>query len=410
MGAVGARRAFEDRLEEELARARDDGTQVAVIVCALMGVMRVVALHGEAGGAASLREARRRLEAVTAGDATMIARVGEVEIAILLVGLSDRADVEQVEARIHEAFVEPVVINGDPIVMAVAVGTKIGPGRRGRDDLLWRAVDASQHARASIVQQWLGDVRGRATSLDEVAQTFADSGVELFALEACEFVVGERAWSAPSPLPATPSAGELPLRTEGRVIGLFRWWGDLFDDADVTGLGLLLEPIAASLDRASAVDASVNRSRTDPLTGLLNREGLAVELEGITGAFALGIVDLDHFKRVNDLYGHEVGDRVLHDLAVMLQESRTGDLVARWGGEEIVLVMPGTTVAGAARRLERLLEGTRELGRAAAIGPITFSAGVTGSSTTEPFADAVRRADEAMYRAKRAGRARVEVG
>ena len=115
-------------------------------------------------------------------------------------------------------------------------------------------------------------------------------------------------------------------------------------------------------------------------------------------------------KRVNDAHGHEVGDRVLHDLAVLLQESRTGDLVARWGGEEIVLVMPGTTVAGAATRLVRLLDGARDVGRAAAVGPITFSAGVTSSSPDEPFADAVRRADEAMYRAKRAGRARVEVG
>ena len=404
------RRAFEDRLEEALARARDEGTQVAVVVCALMGVMRVAALHGEAGASASLREARRRLEAVAGDDATTIARIGDVEFALLLVGLSDRTDIEPVEARIHRAFEEPVVIDGDPIVMAMAIGTKVGPGRRGRDDLLWRAVDASMHARASVVQQWLGDVRGRATSLDEVAQTFADSGVALFGLDACEFVVGERSWSSPDPLPSGPCAGELPLRSERRDIGVFRWWGDLFDDADLSGLELLLEPIAASLDRASAVDASVSRSRTDPLTGLLNREGLAAELESISGSFALGIVDLDHFKRVNDVHGHEVGDRVLHDLAVMLQASRAGDLVARWGGEEIVLVMPSTTVAGAAARLERLLEGTRDVGRAAAIGPITFSAGVTGSSTTEPFADAVRRADEAMYRAKRAGRARVEIG
>jgi len=408
---VSDRRAFEDRLDLELARAREDGSKVAVVVCALLGVGRVVILHGEAGGAACMREAKRRLADVVTTDASLIARVGDAEFALLFVGLGERADIEPVEARIAAAFETPIDVDGDPILIGVAIGTKVGPGRRRTDtDLLWRAVDASKNASTSIVQEWLGDVRGEATTLDEVAQTFADSGIAMFGLDGCEFVVGERSWHAPATLPAGPWTGELPLRTEGRPIGWFRWWGQEVPDADLSGVEVLLDPIAAALDRASVVDASVNRARTDPLTGLLNREGLAAELATVSGPFAVGIVDLDHFKRINDRFGHEVGDEVLHDFAVLLQQSRAGDLVARWGGEEIVLVMPGTTVAGAVARLERLLTGARDVGRQSAVGPITFSGGVTASTSDEVFADAIRRADEAMYRAKRAGRARIEVG
>jgi diguanylate cyclase (GGDEF)-like protein len=173
---------------------------------------------------------------------------------------------------------------------------------------------------------------------------------------------------------------------------------------------VLLDHVAAALDRAAAMDASNLKARTDPLTGLLNREGLAHELRELDRPYAVGVIDLDHFKQVNDEHGHDVGDLVLADLANLLSRGRSDDLVARWGGEEIVLVMPATTVDGAVARLTRLLEEARSFVRVADVGPITFSAGVTASHPGEPFADAVRRGDEAMYRAKRAGRARVEVG
>jgi diguanylate cyclase (GGDEF)-like protein len=159
-----------------------------------------------------------------------------------------------------------------------------------------------------------------------------------------------------------------------------------------------------------AMDATEVRARTDPLTGLLNREGLAREMLAVHGAFALAVIDLDHFKEVNDTHGHEIGDVVLADLAALLSRGRTGDLIARWGGEEIVLIMPSTTVDGAVARMQRLLEEARTFVRVGDVGPITFSAGVTANRPSEPFAETVRRADDAMYRAKRAGRARVEVG
>jgi diguanylate cyclase (GGDEF)-like protein len=408
---VLGRREFEDRLNGALEQARRDGSTVAVIVGELMGLLVINSRFGFDAGAAAIAEATTRLESAVHGDADHVGRIGEAEFAVLLAGVADRADAERVKDRIAAAFDEPMVFDGVPILTAMAMAVNLGPGRRRTDmDLLWRTAEESTHTRSAVLQRMLSQVRGDATSLDEVAQTFADQGVTLFGIDACEFVVGERAWHSPDPLPDAPHAHELPLRAEGRPIGTFRWWGPVPDETDMSGVQVLLDHVAAALDRAALIDATENRARTDPLTGLLNREGLAREVDELDEPFSLAVIDLDHFKRVNDRHGHDVGDLVLHDLAALLQRGRTNDIVARWGGEEIVLIMPATTVDGAVARVQRLLEEARSFIRIADVGPITFSAGVTGSRPEEPFGDTVRRADEAMYRAKRAGRARVEVG
>jgi len=411
MDPVEGRRAFEDRLAGALGQARRDGSLVAVIVAELMGVLVVSSRFGPDAGAAVLREATSRLEGAVHGYADFVARVGETDYAVLLASVDDPSVAERVMSRITEAFETPFVVDGEPITMAMALGMNLGPGRRRSEgDLLWRSAEESGRARSAVLQRMLADVRGAATNLDEVAQVFADAGVAQFGLEACEFEVDGRSWSSPAATPSRPADAELPLRSEGRQIGTFRWWGPVGDEQAMRGVQALLDHVAASLDRAQAIDATDLRARTDSLTGLLNREGLARELAELDAPFALAIIDLDHFKQVNDAHGHEVGDLVLADLAALLKRGRTADLIARWGGEEIVLVMPDTTVDGAVARVQRLLEEAKSFVRIAEVGPITFSAGVTASRQNELFADAVRRADEAMYRAKRAGRARVEVG
>jgi diguanylate cyclase (GGDEF)-like protein len=408
---VDDRRQLEDRLAVALEQARSDGSLVAVIVGELMGLLVVNARFGVDAGAAAVEEAARRVEAAVARHADAVARIGDAEFAVLLTGIHDRAEAERVQGRITAAFLEPFAIHGEQVEMTLALGLNVGPGRRRTDsDLLWRTAEESGQVRSATMQRVISGVRGDARGIAEVAQTFADEGVRRFGFEACAFDVAGRTWHAPEALPERPPDAEQPLRTEGRVVGWIRWWGPVPDETDTSDVGLILGHIAASLDRALEVDDADHRARTDQLTGLLNREGLVHELRDLDGPYALGVIDLDHFKAINDEHGHDVGDAVLTDLAALLRRGRTDDLIARWGGEEIVIVMPSTTVDGAVARVQRLLEEARSFVRVGDVGPITFSAGVTAREAGEPLPDVFKRADDAMYRAKRAGRARVEVG
>jgi diguanylate cyclase (GGDEF)-like protein len=172
----------------------------------------------------------------------------------------------------------------------------------------------------------------------------------------------------------------------------------------------------AGINRAAQATATrmrqLNREASiDPLTEVLNRRGLLIHLDMMsdrqtTGALAL--VDLDHFKLINDQLGHAEGDRVLHDFArILVGAVRRTDLVARWGGEEFLVYFPGATEAVAQAVLMRIAERLRTV-PLARVGdrPLTFSAGTTAVSRAT-FDEALRRADLALYEAKRRGRARI---
>jgi diguanylate cyclase (GGDEF)-like protein len=119
------------------------------------------------------------------------------------------------------------------------------------------------------------------------------------------------------------------------------------------------------------------------------------------------MLDLDHFKQINDRHGHDTGDQVLVRVAETLRAMRSTEVPARWGGEEFVIVLPATAVADAVTSMdrvrERLSSAVRVEGEA-----VTFSAGVAPLDSAEEFERAVAAADEALYRAKSAGRDRVE--
>jgi diguanylate cyclase (GGDEF)-like protein len=128
---------------------------------------------------------------------------------------------------------------------------------------------------------------------------------------------------------------------------------------------------------------------------------------------SLALVDIDHFKQVNDRHGHAVGDEVLRRFARRAQaQLRAGDLLGRWGGEEFLLLLPGTPAAEAVQALERLQQTLAEPAAAEHGMPhqlhISFSAGVTELEPEDSMDRAIDRADQAMYRAKNAGRARCE--
>ncbi|HEX6101194.1 MAG TPA: diguanylate cyclase [Thermoanaerobaculia bacterium] len=163
---------------------------------------------------------------------------------------------------------------------------------------------------------------------------------------------------------------------------------------------VLLSQIAACLERATAVRELTER---DALTGVLTRAAFDARARQRTGtgtAAVLALLDLDHFKDINDTRGHAAGDRVLAATGALLRRNlRQMDVVARYGGEEFALLLEEATVPSAVALCERLLA---EL--SAATGA-TFSAGVAALDGS--FEETFRRADAALYEAKRSGRARV---
>ncbi len=168
-----------------------------------------------------------------------------------------------------------------------------------------------------------------------------------------------------------------------------------------------------------SVQQSIEMALFDALTGLNNRRSLERRLPAMIetarqkGApLTMMVLDIDHFKRVNDTYGHDVGDHVLKGFAAQLQEIvRGGDLLCRLGGEEFVLVMPDVDASQAARIAERARRTTesRDFSVAGAAGsvPITVSIGLAGWREDWDSAELYRRADRALYLSKSAGRNRV---
>lgn len=161
------------------------------------------------------------------------------------------------------------------------------------------------------------------------------------------------------------------------------------------------------------------RAITDPLTGLYNRLalldklGAAVAEQGDAPPASIIMLDIDHFKAINDGHGHLIGDRVIRFVAQVLQKNIKGnDTAARYGGEEFTVLLPATGPRGARAVAEsiRAAVAAAQLVRAdnkQPLGQITLSAGVAAHQPGEDIMELINRADQALYRAKREGRNRV---
>jgi len=158
-------------------------------------------------------------------------------------------------------------------------------------------------------------------------------------------------------------------------------------------------------------------SYRDPLTGLYNRRLVTERMREDAGravaagrSYAIALIDIDHFKEVNDCYGHDLGDRVLVEFARVLTECvRDGELCARWGGEEFLLVLPGAAPGPARGVALRVQEKLRRQPLMAGSQPLwlTISVGIAQVRVGEHFSVALDRADQALYRAKQLGRDRI---
>lgn len=189
-------------------------------------------------------------------------------------------------------------------------------------------------------------------------------------------------------------------------------------------LAALKEQVATAQARA---DTNAVLARTDQLTGLLNRRAILERLQALFALserherpLTLAVVDLDHFKRINDAAGHLAGDDVLRAVAeVMADLLRDSDVIGRWGGDELLVVLPETGADAAAASMRRVLDRVRQEVHACpgrhpvdehdADPPVTLSAGIAERTRDDDQDRLLSRADHALYRAKEGGRDRVVV-
>lgn len=170
-------------------------------------------------------------------------------------------------------------------------------------------------------------------------------------------------------------------------------------------------------ERARAEEQLALAARADPLTGLMNRRAMLEQLEHQSARaqrseapFSLILADLDYFKSINDTHGHDAGDQALIAIAEQLRQAlRAQDLVARWGGEEFLVLLPDTDLEGGLVVAENLREGVAA--RTLTIGGqtvrLTLSLGVARCAKGQPYNECIKSADSALYRAKVQGRNRV---
>ncbi len=206
------------------------------------------------------------------------------------------------------------------------------------------------------------------------------------------------------------------VRKDGSV-----YWGDAVvtalpdKDGNVTGFVVISRDISEQKDRQ---DELLRLATTDPLTGTFNRRHATERLaeafdrhKRYASPATVMMIDIDHFKKVNDTYGHDAGDAVLQELARLLRAQLRGvDMVARWGGEEFLVLMPETPAEPSAVVAERILAAVRTTPFAVSGGKIALTVSIGTASFTPDIASVdalVKRADTALYDAKSGGRDRL---
>jgi diguanylate cyclase (GGDEF)-like protein len=179
-------------------------------------------------------------------------------------------------------------------------------------------------------------------------------------------------------------------------------------------LDMLVAKRTAELEHAN--QQLLLQSNTDSLTGLLNRRALYAASELLQAQrqrkpaeLTLVLMDIDHFKRINDQHGHDIGDAVLCQVAAYLkQRLRRQDLIARWGGEEFLLLMPDTAVSAASQLIEELRQGICRLQVPGVQQTLTATFGISAVTLQQNALDqAVKAADQALYQGKAQGRDQV---
>jgi diguanylate cyclase (GGDEF)-like protein len=206
----------------------------------------------------------------------------------------------------------------------------------------------------------------------------------------------------------------VPVHVGGRPSGVICATGPVdtpIGDGTLSTVELIARKAGERLTLTRAFARSESLASTDPLTGLPNRrstEERVEELHATRRGYVVAYGDLDHFKLINDVYGHDAGDRALRLFARTLRDAiRPSDLPCRFGGEEFVVVLPDCSVAEATAILERVRERLDAAIRGADVPTFTVSFGISQRDEGRPFEDVLADADTALRQAKADGRDRV---
>ena len=210
----------------------------------------------------------------------------------------------------------------------------------------------------------------------------------------------------------------MPLAAQTGILGLLTFAlrpGFVMEDVPGADLKMLAENIGLALDNLRLRDALREMALADPLTTLANRRRLDLVLGELATApkqpISCIMLDIDRFKQINDVHGHEAGDAVLRAAGAAIKDAvRPEDLAVRYGGEEFLILLPGLDAAGAHERAEQIrvtIANLRPTFEGRDLGPVTISAGVAGASAGGDVGRLVAMADAALLRAKGGGRNRV---
>jgi len=208
----------------------------------------------------------------------------------------------------------------------------------------------------------------------------------------------------------------VPVSIMGRTVGVIHSTGvpnEPVDDDSVQDLGTLAKLAGARIGLLRVMAETQLQASTDGLTGLLNRRSFEQQVSSARKAqpvFAVAMADLDHFKELNDTYGHDTGDRALRLFAQVIRESvRTLDITGRHGGEEFAIGFPACTAADARSVLNSVRSRLDAAITVAGLPIFTASFGVIDATEREDVAELLARADAALFEAKRRGRDQVVI-
>jgi len=399
------------------ARDQRDRLLVAGLMLATLALAGVVGTLVTRSITIRLRDTAKVLDQVAAGDMSKrievdsTDEVGQMGFALNLAldGAEERDRAQQFESRLANAL---DMAGGEPQVLSVIERSFAETVPDSPIELLL-ADNSHAHLRRMAVASPTGKPPGCAVDSPDHCPAARRAQVQHFtnseALDACPQLLDREEGPC--------QALCVPVSIMGRTVGVIHATSAIdtsFPNHQVSDLETLAKLAGARIGLLRVMSETQLQASTDTLTGLLNRRSFEQKVEAMRAdgtPMSIAMADLDHFKDLNDTYGHPTGDRALVLFAKTLRNSlRTNDVVGRHGGEEFVIALPDCSAADACTTLDAVRTNLEAAITVAGVPMFTVSFGVVGAGADEDLPQTLERADAALFAAKSEGRNRVAIG